>query len=359
MAFSMKNVQAVKQEDLSSSEKQQLEQQILSRVEEQASVIEEQAARLQELEEEHLDMIEHHQQEMAALRQKLQYANEQIERLAGSDIELQQSKANNMAASEKLRHAEKMLEEARGIRKEAGDWIWSAKEKEIKLNDLIEKRAREMAEPMYEEAKRLQTDAKVKHNQIQQQVKQGIETEKRKILKVLQAKEKIYGPYLFVSLSYSILVTWFMSLSSIECRATWQAWLESAGRCLLVIWNWLLGAATWVAQLSQHVPDPDYAAAIHCLIVVGVIGGITIGVAMAIREYGSRFIKFYGPYLSDRLSILVYIGAISGSLFFAEGIQETMHINAIWLAILLSAGYVIIRSLYIVYSNKNATHSNK
>lgn len=225
--------------------------------------------------------------------------------------------------------------------------IWNAEQKEADLNALIEQRAQTLAAPICEEAARQEAAAREMQEKMHQQIQDQTDLQTTKIRKMLQLKERLYAPYLFVTFSYSFLVTWFVSLSSVQCRETWHAWLESIGSFFLMFWNWLLGAATWAAQVSRYVPDADCAIVVHWLIVASVIGGIAVSTVIGIRKAGRRFVRFYRTWLADRLSMLVYIGTTAGCLFFAESIQNTVHINAIWVAIMTAAGYVLARSFWI------------
>lgn len=316
MAFTVRKPQeSQKVETLEVSEMQQTEQKLLSIVDEQASLIDEQTEQIRIL-----------TCETESLQQKLQSANAHIEKLAGSDLELQQSQRNNEEAQEVLRLAEEQMQNAQRMRGEAETMRLNVEKDRANLTQLIERRLQEAVDRWIDDNTKTQEAA----------------------LQNLRRTESLYSPYLFVLLSYGILVTWFFALTSAECQAAWVDFSQSIGLIGMRIWSGLQGATMWAAQLSQYVPDADCAVAVRWLIIIGVFSGIGTGVTVLTRMFRKQFIQFFCRHLADRHSILIYLGATAAGIFLAGPIQDVFRINSFWLAILLSAGYILVRSIWII-----------
>lgn len=273
----------------------------------QASTIQAQKERIQELENEAQSLNQMIQEQ----QRRLHTANDRIEKLSGSDLQLIESEKNIQAARQILNEAEARERSAAMAEK-------NAERREKELKSII---SRETEHQVGQERARM------------------------------KKAQSFYDRYLFMALSYGILVTWFAGALQPEFQSVCTEFASMTGSFFQTLWDSILTAGTWTAQLSTYIPHPFWAGLVHWTLLIGTATAIWSAAGWIIWSGGiRRFAPFFRRHMVNRQTAAVILTICAVCIFFAGPIHAM--INPILLLLIAAAIYLAMKSLRIVRKDR-------
>lgn len=264
--------------------------------------------------------------------QKIISLNEQIGRLAESDLVLKRNeqleKQNARLESEKQEAIQKADTVAQNYKAEY----------ERKLAEV--ERQKKQAEAMKESA--LMDTAR--QNTLIQRKAEAMNKEKMKTIeKQYKAKIAGYEGVMMGSLLYGTLCTLFTAVRSRAFMSDFKTFFQAIWDFLQLCAEEVIYGAEWAAQLGDMIPQPTIAAIVHWLIQIVVMVAVAGGAGFLLFVITRKLYERYKENFADKISLAEILISFAVAVFFAEPLQSFLPINLFFLLILIHVLYIGIR----------------
>lgn len=177
-----------------------------------------------------------------------------------------------------------------------------------------------------------------------QQAKERYEHQRNGLEKKYQAKKAGFHVMLVVLWLYAIESTVFAAICSEEMASDFFIFIGTVWKVLCWFGKCILFVGRYVAQLADKVPNETVAMAVHWLLQIVVIVGLTGGMGIFLMILGRKVIKMYQENCWDVVSGVVAVTSVAMVAYFGNCIKAVTKWNLFVILLLVQAVYVGIRT---------------
>lgn len=270
--------------------------------------------------------------ELQKKSQKIISLNEQIGRLAESDLVLKRN--------EQLEKQNARLEREKQEAIQKADTVAQNCKAEYEQKFAEVERQKKQVEAMKESAL-IDT---ARQNALIQRKAEAISKEKMKTIeKQYKAKIAGYEGFMVGSLLYGTLCTLFTAVRSRAFISDFKTFFQAIWTLLQLCAEKLVYGAEWAAQAGNMIHQPTIAAIIRWLIQIVVVAAVAGGAGFLLFVIARKLYEGYKENFADQISLAELLISFAVVVFFAEPLRSFLPINLFLLLILTHVLYIGIR----------------
>ncbi len=270
--------------------------------------------------------------ELQKRSQKIISLNEQIGRLAESDLVLKRNEQLEKQNARLEREKQEAIQKADTVAQNC------KAEYEQKFTEV--ERQKKQVEAMKESAL-IDT---ARQNALIQRKAEAISKEKMKTIeKQYKAKIAGYEGFMVGSLLYGTLCTLFTAVRSRAFISDFKTFFQAIWTFLQMCAEKLIYGAEWAAQAGNMIPQPTIAAIIRWLIQIVVVAAVAGGAGFLLFVIARKLYEGYKENFADQISLAELLISFAVVVFFAEPLRSFLPINLFLLLILTHVLYIGIR----------------
>lgn len=157
--------------------------------------------------------------------------------------------------------------------------------------------------------------------------------------------EQCYKFWLYITIGYGVLVTWFAGLYIPGFRDGCSEFGHMITDELFPGMLMVLELPARVAHLADMLPHDVWAAFVYWAVLMTICGVSIWSMRWCIGKL-RQFARFYRQHMADWISLEVALISVAVMVFFAGAIQS-LGINAVVAVLLTNACYTTVRSISI------------